>query len=103
MITEIKSGKTETFFGIMKRIDNLYELRDSLAEIPIIVFSLFARSKKLDAPQKKAIERKLDELGIPRENRIQKTGRFSQQLERVVERLKEILTSRGNSEEMKHG
>jgi CheY-like chemotaxis protein len=97
MVKEIKEGRG-VFDSIIDGIKNdLQPLRESLAEVPIIVFSLYAVSDKLDGPQVKAIEQKLDNLGIKPENRIAKTGRFRERIDKVVKRLLEILRSNQES------
>jgi CheY-like chemotaxis protein len=81
----------EIFNKIMSRLDSFESLRKGLARVPIVVFSLYAVSDKLDGPQVKAIEQRLDDLNIPKENRIIKTGRFRERLEQVVKRVLAIL------------
>jgi CheY-like chemotaxis protein len=99
MLSNIKEGD-KIFKSILKELENLDSLREGLAEVPILVFSLFAVSTKLDGPQVRAIEQKLDDLNIPKENRIIKTGRFSDRLEILVERLLEILKSKSKDKEI---
>jgi CheY-like chemotaxis protein len=99
MLTDIQEGD-KVFKSIMKGLEDLDPLHKKLAEVPILIFSLYAISTKLDGSQVKAIEQKLDDLNIPKENRIMKTGRFSDRLERLVERLLEILESKAENKEI---
>lgn len=90
------------FRNILNRIGLLEEFRGKFSQVPIIVFSLYAKSKNLYGFQKRSISDHLRTLRIPEENIIRKSGKFEDRLEIVIRRYKDIIRKKIEEEKKHH-